>query len=355
MNYDGLAEITAGCFSHDPEKTLHLGAALGIAQERVYATYQEMAEQEAARKDRIDFAVITTPNTSHFAIAKAFLEKGIPVVCEKPLCPELSDAEELEKIVKKTGLPFMVTYTYTGNVIIKQAREMIAKGELGDITFVNCEYPQEWLMEESEKAGNKQAVTRTSPELSGYSNCTGDLGSHIENMVYYLTGLKISKLSARFDYFFNRPLENNATIMTEYENGATGVYWTSQIAAGYDNAFRVRIFGTKGMIDWSEEASNYIQVAIFGKPRYTLSRGRDAFDAHAQGYSRIPSGHPEGYNEALANLYKTYINALAKIKAGGKPTAEEMDWPGIDMGVDGVRFITRCVESSDKGATWVDF
>lgn len=355
IGLDGLAVLAAGAFSTDPQKTLETGAALGLSPERLYATSEEMAAEEAKRPDKIDFVVIVTPNTSHFAIARAFIEHGIPVVCEKPLVTELSDAETLAALVKKTGIPFMVTYTYTGNVTIKHARELIKHGELGDITFVNCEYPQEWLMVEAEKQGSKQAITRTDPRLAGHANSVGDLGSHIENMVNYLTGLRMKSLCARLDSIVGgRVLDDNATVMVEYENGAKGVFWTSQIAAGYDNAFRVRIFGTKGAIDWCEESSNYLGLSLYGKPRVVLSRGRDSFYAHAQSYSRIPSGHPEGYHESLANLYKTFIGALAKRGEGKALTSEEQDWPGVDMGVDGVRFITRCVESSKKGAVWVD-
>ena len=356
INLDGLAEIAAGCFSQDPQKTVALGAALGLPTERLYAGYEEMAEEESKRPDKIDFAVIATPNTSHFPIAKAFLSRGIPVVCEKPLATELKDAEELAALVKKTGLPFMITYNYTGNVTIKHARELIRSGELGKITFVNCEYPQEWLMVEAEKQGSKQAVTRTDPKLAGHSNSVGDLGSHIESMVSYLTGLRIARVCARLDRIFpGRVLDDNATIMLEYDNGAKGVYWTSQIAAGYDNAFRVRVFGAKGAIDWCEENSNYLGVSFYGKPKTALSRGRDPFAPRAQGYSRIPSGHPEGYHESLANLYKTFISALAKIKEGKPLTDADKDWPTVDMGVDGVKFISKCVESSEKGAVWLDF
>ena len=356
INLDGMAEIAAGCFSQDPEKTLAVGAALGIARERLYAGFEEMAEQESKRPDKIDFLVITTPNMSHFAIAKAFLSRGIPVVCEKPLATEVKDAEELAALVKKTNLPFMITYNYTGNVTIKHARELIRSGELGKITFVNCEYPQEWLMVEAEKQGSKQAVTRTDPGLAGHSNSVGDLGSHIESMVSYLTGLKIKSLCARLDRILpGRVLDDNATILLEYDNGAKGIYWTSQIAAGYDNAFRVRIFWTQGAIDWREENSNYLGLAFYGRPKVVLSRGRDSFYPHAQSYSRIPSGHPEGYHESLANLYKTFISALIKMKEGKAVRDDEKDWPTVDMGLDGVRFISKCVESSEKGAVWVDF
>ncbi|MCL1832647.1 MAG: gfo/Idh/MocA family oxidoreductase, partial [Oscillospiraceae bacterium] len=224
------------------------------------------------------------------------------------------------------------------------------------IRFVNAEYPQEWLATPIEKGDAKQAKWRTDPNISGKSNCVGDIGSHVENMVAYTTGLKIKSLCARLDKFVEgRVLDDNASIMVEYEGssgkgGAKGMYWSSQIAVGYDNALRVRIFGSKGTIQWSQEIPNYIEVFKMGQPKENWSRGREAFYPHAQGYSRIPGGHPEGYFEALGNIYKTYIGALAKIKAGQKPGEADMDFPGVDMGIDGVKFINKCVESSGKGA-----
>ncbi|GHV43400.1 oxidoreductase [Spirochaetia bacterium] len=352
---DSLAEIAAGCFSTSPEKTLVTGAALGLPKERLYATPEEMAEQEAKRADRIDFVIIAIPNTGHYAVAKAFLKAGIPVVCEKPLTVELCQAEELAALAKEKKLLFMVTYTYTGNPTVKQARELVKSGQIGKVTFINGEYPQEWLMAEAEKQGSKQAICRTDPKLAGKSNSVGDLGSHIENMVNYITGLKIKSVCARLDRIMpGRVLEDNATIMLEYDNGAKGVYWTSQIASGYDNALRVRIFGTKGAVEFYEEESNYLKFSVFGKPTVRLSRGRDPFAPHAQSYSRIPSGHPEGYHEALANLYKTYIAALVKQREGKALTEDDLDFPSIEMGIDGVKFIGSCVESSEKGAVWVN-
>jgi predicted dehydrogenase len=353
---DGLAEIVAGCFSRAPENTLVTGKALGIAPERLYKTFEEMAEQEAGRPDKIDFVVIVTPNTSHYPAAKAFLSRGIPVVCDKPLTVEAAEAQELAELAKKNKLLFMVTYTYTGNATIKHARELIKRGEIGEIKFINAEYPQEWLLAPAEKQGSKQAEWRTDPARAGKSNSVGDLGSHIENMISYVTGLRIKSILARMDKIGpERVLDDNASIMLEYEGGAKGLFWTSQIAAGYDNAFRFRIFGTKGAIQWNEEASNYLELFRFGQPNAVLSRGKDAFYPHAQSFSRIPAGHPEGYFEALANIYKTYIAALLKQKEGKPLSEEDLDFPDAAMGVDGVKFIGKCVESSNKGAVWVDF
>jgi predicted dehydrogenase len=353
---DDLAEIAAGCFSRSVENTTATGKALGIAPERCYKTFEEMAEEEAKRPDKIDFVVIVTPNNTHFAAAKAFLSKGIHVVCDKPLVWELAEAQELAELSKKNALLFGVTYSYTGYPAVKQVREMIRKGEIGDIRFVNAEYPQEWLATPAEKGDNKQAKWRADPNISGKSNCVGDIGSHVENMVAYMTDLKIKSLCARLDKIVEgRILDDNASIMVEYTGGAKGLYWSSQIAVGYDNALRVRIFGAKGTIQWSQELPNYIEVFKMGQPNEHWSRGRDAFYPHAQSYSRIPSGHPEGYFEALGNIYKTYINALSKLKAGQTLSEADMDFPGVEMGVDGVKFINKCVESSNKGAVWVNY
>lgn len=356
ISLDGLAILAAGCFSQNYENTLATGASLGLPSERCYRSYEEMAEEEGARSDAIDFVVVVTPNALHYPVAKAFLSRGINVVCDKPLTFEVAEAQELSELAKKKKLLFCVTYTYTGYPAVKQAREMIARGDIGEIRFVNAEYPQEWLATPSEKEGSKQAAWRTDPKLAGKSNCVGDIGSHAENLVSYVTGLKIKSLCARLDTFVKgRALDDNATIMTEYEGGAKGLYWSSQIAIGCDNGLKIRVFGTKGSIQWSQENPNYLGVSRLGEPSQTLSRGRDAFYPGAQAYSRIPSGHPEGYFEAFANIYKTYIGALASLKAGKKPEAGDLDFPTIEMGIDGVRFIGKCVESSQKGAVWINY
>ena len=353
---DDLAAISAGCFSRSAENTLATGKTLGIDPARCYKTFQEMAEAEAKRPDKIDFVVIVTPNNTHFAACNVFLNAGIHVVCDKPLVFEVSEAQELADLVKSKNLLFCVTYSYTGYPAVKQVREMIKKGEIGEIRFVNAEYPQEWLATPVEKGDHKQAQWRVDPGISGKSNCVGDIGSHVENMVSYMTGLKIKSLCARLDKIVEgRALDDNASIMLEYEGGAKGLYWSSQIAVGYDNALRVRIFGSKGTIQWSQESPNYIDVFKLGQPNESWSRGRNGFYPHAQSYSRIPAGHPEGYFEAMANIYKTYIGALSKVKNGQAPDESDLDFPCVQMGMDGVRFINRCVESSGKGAVWVDY
>jgi predicted dehydrogenase len=352
---DGSALLSAGCFSRSRENTLATGRALGLPEGRLYGSAEEMAEAEARREDGIDFAVIVTPNAAHFAAARAFLSRGIHVACDKPLTFEVKEAEELGRLAREKGLLFLVTYTYTGYPAVKHAREMVARGDLGQVRFVNAEYPQEWLATPLEKEGQKQAAWRTDPALAGPSNCVGDIGSHVENLARYVTGLEISRLCARLDTFVaGRSLDDNASILVEYRGGAKGLYWSSQIAVGYDNALRLRVFGSKASLQWSQENPNYLTVSRLGEPTQVISRGRDALYPHAQGYSRIPAGHPEGYFEAFANLYKTFTAALSRKKAGAALTAAELDFPGAEEGASGVRFIGKCVESSRQGAVWVD-
>ena len=353
---DGLARLAAGCFSTSYDNTRETGRSLGVADDRLYTDYRALISAEAKRTDRIDFLVIVTPNASHYAIARLALEHGFHVMCDKPLATSLEQAQELAALAKKNRRLFAVTYTYTGYPIVRHLRERIGSGELGDIRFVAAEYPQDWLATLLETTGQKQAAWRTDPKRAGLSNCVGDIGSHIENMVSYLTGLEIRSLLARLDRFGKgRTLDDNASILVEYKGGAKGMYWSSQIAVGHDNGLRVRVYGTKGSIEWAQEEANYAQVAYVGKPSERLSRGRDALHPAAARLSRLPSGHPEGYFEAFANIYAAFIAAVQKKKAGERVLPEDLDFPNVNDGVRGVRFIERCVESSRAGATWVRF
>ena len=350
-------ELVAAVFSRDYENNLQTGRELLMDESRLYRDYKEMAAQERGREDGIDFVVIVTPNVSHFEIAKTFLEAGIHVVCDKPLTTELGDAEELGRLVEKSGLLFGVTYTYTGYPIVKKAREMVRSGALGRIRFVNAEYPQEWLATRAEsQEGNRQASWRTDPTQSGKSNCVGDIGTHVENMVSYVTGLEIESLSARLDSFVEgRQLDDNATIMVNYRGGTTGLYWSSQIAIGTDNGLRIRVFGEKGSIEFFQEDPNYLRVATLDAPVQILSRGRDDIGERGGSLVRIPAGHPEGYFEAFANIYRTFTGALRKTLAGEPLTDADRDFPGVEDGIQGVRFVTRVVESSQQKSAWVDF
>jgi predicted dehydrogenase len=352
---DGKAEIVCGAFSQSYDNTLATGESLGIPKERLYRGFEEMLRGESQRHDRPDFISIVTPNSTHFPAAKMALEHGFSVVCEKPLTTSASDALDLACLVRETGLSFCVAYAYSGYPIVKHLRDMIHGGEIGDIRFVNGEYPQEWLVTKLEDAGQKQAAWRTDPKLAGISNCVGDIGSHIEFMAAYMTGLEIDSLCARLDRFGpGRSLDDNATILVNYKGGARGIYWSSQIAAGHDNALRLRIYGTKGAIEWSQETPNTARVSFLDRPSGTISRGRDPMSPRAQSVSRLPSGHPEGYFECFANLYTTFITALGKKLRGEALSGDDLDFPSVDDGVRGVRFIGKCVESSARGAIWLD-
>jgi len=351
---DGKAEIACGCFSQSYDNTLATGDLLGLPKERLYRTFDEMMRAEAKRPDRPDFMIVVTTNNAHYPAAKAALTNGFPVVCDKPLATSSKDAEDLARIAKQKDRLFCVTYAYSGYPIVAHIRDMIAAGEIGEVRFVNGEYPQEWLATKLEATGQKQAVSRTDPKLAGISNCVGDIGSHIEFMAGHMTGLRIESLCARLDRFGpDRPLDDNATIMVNYKGGARGVYWSSQIALGHDNSLRLRIYGTKGAVEWFQETPNNARVSFLDRPTANLSRGRDPMSARAQGLSRLPSGHPEGYFEAFANVYSTYITALAKKLRGEALSKADLDFPGLDEGIRGVRFIEKCVESSAQGAAWV--
>ena len=352
---EGKCKIVAGSFS-DVEWEIHeMGDQLGLDKQRVYLTYQEMAQKEAAREDGIDFVSIVTPNFLHYGVAKAFLEKGISVVCEKPLTVDLQQAMELKEIAASNDCLFAVTYTYTGHVMAKEAREVVQSGQIGDIRIVMAEYPQDWLVDTIEKEGQRQAAWRTDPKQAGKSNCVGDIGSHTENMVSFITGLKIKKLVANMDIFGDgRLLDNNAQIIVKYDNGASGSYWCSQVAIGYDNALKVRVFGTKGTVEFDQESCNYLKVTLKGQPTQVYSRGCGYVSEAAAAYSRVPAGHPEGFYEAYANIYSSFADALVKKLSGEKVDEEKAGYPTIDMGIDSVRFVSKCVESMDKGSVWVE-
>ncbi len=354
IRIDDKAELVCGVFSRDAAKSREFGLSLGLDSDRLYSSVEEMAEKESKRADGIDFAVIVTPNAAHYSAAKVLLENSINVVCDKPLTVEWEEAQDLVRLTNERDLLFGVTYTYTGYPVAKQIQHLIKTGAIGDVRFVNAEYPQEWLATRSEDEGNKQAAWRTDPALSGKSNCVGDIGSHIENMVATATGLKIKRLSARLDKFVEgRTLDDNATIMVEYDNGATGVYWSSQIAIGYDNALRVRIFGSQGTIEWSPEDPDHFILTKMGEPKQLISRGRDPFYEGAQKFSRLPSGHPEGVFEAFANIYKAFAETLLDKLNGKKIDRGALEFPTVEDGAEGVRFIGACVESSEKDAAWV--
>ncbi|MDL2293014.1 Gfo/Idh/MocA family oxidoreductase [Ruminococcaceae bacterium OttesenSCG-928-D13] len=356
ISFEGTADLVAGCFSSDAAANKECGAFYRMADDRVYASFDEMAKAEGAREDKIDFVTVVTPNILHYAAAKAFLEQGIHVFCEKPLCFEVDEAKELKKLAEEKGLLFGVGYSYSGNVMVKQARELVQKGVIGEVINVNAEYLQEWLIDDigaGDQTMNKLSVWRKDPKVAGISNCVGDIGTHIENTVSYITGLRVKRLAAMLDYY-GQPLDLNANILVEFDNGSHGVFASSQVCVGHMNGLVVRIFGTKGAIEWVQENPNILYVTLKGQPMQIYNRGMAYVEDYPASLSRIPSGHPEGLYVAFANMYHAFINAVLN-KVNGKPLGkEELDFPTVDDGVAGVEFIQAAVKSARNGATWVD-
>ncbi|HPR96627.1 MAG TPA: Gfo/Idh/MocA family oxidoreductase [Thermotogota bacterium] len=354
IDLDHSADLVCGCFSRDAEKNRQAGNRWGLDDARVYDNFFDMAEKEAAREDGIDFVVIVVPNSMHYAASKAFLEKGINVVCDKPLAFTVEQGYELMTLAVEKGLEFMVTYTYTGYPMVQEARRLVRSGELGVIRMVMAEYPQDWLSDKAEETDNKQAQWRVDPTQAGLSCCVGDIGTHVENMVHYVTGLEIESLSANLDTFVEgRLLDDNARICLDYKGGAKGIYWSSQIAIGNENGLKIRIYGTKGGIEWAQERPNTLYLALKGKPVQIMNRGNGYVCGAAQAYSRIPAGHPEGYFEAFGNLYRNYCEVLKAGKAEIKPDERHIFTDVVD-GVRGIKFVADCVKSSNEGGIRVD-
>lgn len=353
INIDAMATLTAGCFSRTLEKCQQTGAELGIAPDRCYASYDEMAKAEAAREDGIDFVVVVTPNVSHYAACKAFLEAGIHVSCDKPLCLTVEQAEELVKLADEKGLLFLVTYTYMGHVTAKHIKRFIAEGKLGKIRTVMAEYPQGWLAYEGEWGG-KQGEWRCDPAQSGGVNCLGDLGTHVENAVATMTGLKIKRVLAKMDVVVpGRVLDDNDVVLVEYEGGATGCYWTSQFAIGHKNDLRVRIYGEKGSIRWEQENCEQVIMVEYDGTEVIRYRGTAGIEPGAAAYGRLPSGHTEGWLESMGNLYKSFIGCVAA-KKDGSFTPDMIDFPTVHDGAEGVKFVHACLKSNAEGNVWVD-
>lgn len=351
--FDSKSILSAGSFSRDFENTKITGRMLRVAEDRLYRSYEEMAEKESSRDDGIDYVIIVTPNHLHYSVSKAFLEKGIHVVCDKPLTFEVAEAEELAGIAEKNGLLYCVTYGNPGYPMVKQAREMVRNGEIGEIRMIMAEYPQAWLVDLVEKTGLKVAW-RTDPKYAGKSTCVADIGTHAENLVSYITGLKMEALSAKLDVFGEgRTLDTNASILAKYENGASGMFWASQVAVGYDNALKVRIVGSEASLEWEQEHPNEMKVTFKNKPSQIYSKGSGYLSDSALVYNWTPPGHPDGTVEAFANIYKAFSNHLLKKLNGENPDDFDTDYPNIYDGIQGVRFVDLCVESSRDGSRWV--
>ncbi|BDQ33843.1 Gfo/Idh/MocA family protein [Pseudodesulfovibrio portus] len=341
---NGQATLVAGCFSRDLEKTRELGLELGLDEDRLYATPEEMARLEAGD---IDFAVVVTSNEAHYPNVKTCLENGINVMCDKPFTHTSAQAEELVGLARAGGLHLAVTYTYAGYPMVRQMREMIARGDIGEVRFVNAEYPQGWLAELLEATGHTQASWRADPERSGGTLSLGDVGSHIEYLVPHVTGLKLTRLAARLDSLVEgRELDDNGAILTEYAGGARGMYWYSQAATGMVNGLKLRVFGDRGGLEWFQEDAEHLRYMPLGESARTIVRGSPDLLPGAMAYSHTPAGHPEGWLMAFANIYRAFCDTLISNAPVDFPTGED--------GVRGVRFIEACLESSRDDTVWVE-
>ena len=347
---DDQYELVAGAFSSDPEKSAASAADLGVA--RAYGSFEEMAQKESRRKDGIEAVAIVTPNHMHAPAALPFLKRGIHVICDKPLTATLAEAKKLARAIEASGTVFALTHNYTGYPMIRQAREMIASGVLGDIRLVNVEYIQDWLSEPIENTGQKQADWRTDPARSGAGGSTGDIGTHAFNLANFVTGLTLDSLAADLQSFVpGRRLDDNAHVMMRYTSGARGTLWCSQVAAGQENGLRLRVFGTKAGLEWGQENPNYLWVSPLGAPQYRLTRNGPGSGEAAARMSRIPSGHPEGYLEGFANIYAEAARAIIA-RRDGTALDPAVTFPGVTEGLEGVAFVDACVRSSRKNGAW---
>ena len=354
---DGQAVLVAGAFSSDAARSRASGEDLFLDLTRVYGSYQEMAKAEATKPaaERLDFVVIVTPNHQHFPPAKLFLENGFNVVCDKPVTFNLAEAIKLRAIVRRTRKVFVLTHNYTGNAMVKQAREMVRTGKLGAIRKVVVEYPQGWLATRLEGSGQKQAAWRTDPKRSGAAGAMGDIGTHAENLAHYITGLEISELCADLTSFVpGRRLDDDGNILVRFKGGAKGILHASQISVGEENNLNIRIYGEKAGLEWQQEHPNELLVKFPDQPKQTWRRGNGYVGDTAKKFTRIPAGHPEGYLEAFANIYQEAFRAI-RAEVAGKKMPSDLDFPTIDDGVEGMAFIDTVVKSSARGAKWLKF
>lgn len=349
------AQLVAGCFTQNPEANKECGEFYELEPERIYSDFKAMAQAESKREDKIDFVVIVTPNHLHYEVAREFILHGIHVMCEKPLCFELDQAKELQQLSQEYHVLFGVNYSYSGNNLLKYAKQLVKDGFLGEVINVNAEYLQEWLIDDigaGDETTNKLSVWRKDPKLSGISNCVGDIGTHIEHTVSYITGLKVSKVAAVLDYY-GQPLDLNANMLVEFDNGSHGSFSCSQVCVGHANGLVVRIFGTEGSLEWQQENSNYLYVTKKGQPTQIINRGMGYVTGRAASINSVPPGHPEGLVNAFANIYKSFTNAIVKHAAGEMLTEDDLDFPDIEAGIHGIEFIHAAVESTNSQSKWV--
>ncbi|MFP6809736.1 MAG: Gfo/Idh/MocA family oxidoreductase [Pseudohongiellaceae bacterium] len=347
---DDRYELVAGAFSSEPRRAADSAAELSIDPARSYNSFEEMAKKESKLRQGIEVVSIVTPNHLHCPAAKAFLKAGIHVICDKPLSTTLEDAEEVESLVKESGLIFAITYNYSGYPMVRHAREMVASGKLGNIRVIQVEYAQDWLATNIEAKGQKQAAWRTDPELAGAGGSIGDIGTHAFHLAEFISGLEAKSLLADLDTFVSgRKLDDNANILLHYSNGAKGMLWSSQVASGQENALRIRLFGDKGGLEWAQEDPNYLHYTQLGESHQVLTRGGHGLAEAAVSATRTPAGHPEGFLEGFANLYRDIADMIEANRTGKSVTTLV---PDVTDGVKGIRFVEKAVNSSAAGSIW---
>ena len=356
---DDRYELLAGAFSSNAEKAFASGKEIGIDDDRNYKNFIEMIEAESSREDKIDAVAIVTPNHMHHPIALAFMNKGFNIICDKPLAMNLRQCEELVQSKQDNDVLFALTHNYTGYPMIRNARALCHNGDLGKIRVIQAEYAQDWLTEDLENKtqndGNKQASWRTDPSQSGAGGCIGDIGTHAYNLIRYVTGLDTQEISAELTSFVpGRNLDDNAQISLRFKEGAKGTIWSSQIAPGNENHLQIRIYGEKAGLEWCQEDPNYLYFTKYGEPKQKITRGGAGALNESNEVTRIPPGHPEGYLEGFANIYTDVANALIN-KKNGTFNSENHQFPSVEDGLEGIKFIERSVASSSSNSSWVNF
>jgi predicted dehydrogenase len=359
-NLDGIIELVCGAFSSNPERSKTSGEELFLPSDRIYSNYKDMIlnEKTLPLGERMDFVAIVTPNHLHFEPAKLALENGFHVICDKPVTFSLEEAEELEKIVSEAKLLFALTHTYTGYPMVKEARNIIQCGKLGKIRKIVVEYPQGWLSQPIESEDQKQAAWRTDPNRSGISCCMGDIGTHAENLAHYISGLKIAELSADLTTFVDgRLLDDDGSVLLRFENGAKGVLQASQISAGEEDNINIKVYGEKGGLEWHQKESNSLLLKWLDKPVEILRAGANNSNLSKAALfnCRVPAGHPEGYIEAFANIYKNFALTINCLLKSEKQDPLFLDFPTIEDGIEGMKFVKTVVESSKNNSKWIKF
>ena len=352
---DGEIELVCGAFSIIPGESKETGEALYLNANRVYETYQEMfeAEKNMPPDQRIDFVSVVTPNHVHFGPSKMALESGFHVIVEKPISFNLQEAKTLQKLVKKTGLVLGLTHTYTGYPLVKEARNMVAAGKFGKIRKVYVEYPQGWLSTLLEGTGNLQASWRTDPKQSGMGGAIGDIGTHAANLAEYITGRKITEICAMLNTVVKgRLLDDDSSMLLKFDNGASGVLMATQVAAGEENNLNIRVYGEKGGLEWKQEDPNTMILKWLDKPKEIIRAGQAYLSDDAKKFTRTPAGHPEGYLEAFANIYRSFTKAVRDYKPGKRINPAKYDFPSVDDGVHGMSFVQTAVKSSNSTRKW---